>query len=110
MIMLTNQREMLISKLKETSHRLLLSNAILDFCAEVPDDHVEFVAKMLNAELDAREDSKRTRLIKRAGFPVLKFLKDYSYKNVHLPSQLEREELENCDFIDKSKISSYLAL
>lgn len=101
--MSTSQHEMLISSLKETSHKLLLSNAVLDFCSEAPDEHVEFVVKMLNAELDARESSKKTRLIKRAGFPVLKFLKDYDYKNVQLPRQLDRQEMENCEFIDKKQ-------
>ncbi len=46
-----------------------------------------------------RDENRRKRLIKRAGFPVYKTFEDYSYQNVKFPPAFCREELESLKFV-----------
>ena len=69
---------------------------------------LEFVEELLQAELDLRDENRRNRLIKRAGFPVYKTFEGYSYEAVKFPPAFSREELETLEFVtDKKNLVLY---
>ncbi|EKE50114.1 Insertion sequence IS21, putative ATP-binding protein, partial [Bifidobacterium bifidum LMG 13195] len=39
----------------------------------------------MNAEIESRERSKRSRLLKQAGFPAVKTLDGYDWENIRFP-------------------------
>ena len=55
--------------------------------------------ELMNEELTPRDENRRKRLIKRAGFPTYKTFEGYSYGNVKFPTAFCREELEALAFV-----------
>lgn len=61
---------------------------------------MEFVDRWMNAEIESREASKRTRLPGQAGFPAAKELDGYDWQNVRMPADRQRGGLESLGFLD----------
>ena len=59
--------------------------------------------ELLQAELTLRDENRRKRLIKRAGFPTYKTFEGYSYHCVKFPPAFSREELETLEFVPGKK-------
>lgn len=60
-----------------------------------------FLHRLFTQEQQSRESSKRARLIRQAGFPVLKSLEGYDWQNVHWPPDWGRPQLENLEFVHR---------
>lgn len=58
------------------------------------DTHEEFLAKLLEMELKARELSRKNRCLKQAGFDVIKTFDGYSFDHIEIPSSIPLEELK----------------
>ena len=98
----------MVSKIKEdicqqilsASRQLFLSSRISETCREKgTQKQLEFVLELMNEELTPRDENRRKRLIKRAGFPTYKTFEGYSYGNVKFPTAFCREELEALAFV-----------
>ena len=64
-------------------------------------DNEQYVSDLLDIELHEREVNRINRMIKTAGFNVLKTLDDYSWRSgIELPAGLTREYMVDLDFID----------
>jgi DNA replication protein DnaC len=64
-------------------------------------DNEQYVSELLDIELHEREVNRINRMIKTAGFNVLKTLDDYSWRSgIELPAGLTREYMVDLDFID----------
>jgi DNA replication protein DnaC len=64
-------------------------------------DNEQYVSELLDIELHEREVNRINRMIKTAGFNVLKTLDDYSWRSgIELPAELTREYMVDLDFID----------
>lgn len=88
----------------EAARKLFLSSSVADLCKnEATPKQEEFLLHVFQAELAAREENKRHRLMKRAGFPTYKTFEGYEYSNIQFPPLFSREELENCQFIREHK-------
>ena len=61
---------------------------------------MEFVDRWMNAEIESREASKRTRLPGQAGFPAARELDGYDWQNVRMPADRQRGGLESLGFLD----------
>ena len=82
--------------------QLFLSSTIPDMCEhDATPKQAGFILEALQKELSLREENKRIRLVKRAGFPTYKTFEGYSYDAVTFPPALSKEELENADFVSK---------
>ena len=57
------------------------------------DTHEEFLVKLLEMELKARELSRKNRCLKQAGFDVIKTFDGYSFDHIEIPSSIPLEEL-----------------
>ena len=64
-------------------------------------DNEQYVSDLLDIELHEREVNRINRMIKTAGFNVLKTLDDYSWRSgIELPAGLTREYMVDLNFVD----------
>lgn len=64
------------------------------------DSHLEFLLKLLQAEVSNREKLRREKLISNAGFYSLKRFEDFNPDRLSLPSGLVLDDLKTCSFLD----------
>lgn len=97
-------RQKLNEDVLAASRKLFLSTQVYEMCCEhATPKQAEFLLSVLQAELDLREENKRIRLVKRAGFPTYKTFEGYSYTRVKFPPAFDQETLESCSFIEEKK-------
>lgn len=97
-------KETICSQIQKASRQLFLSGRISEACREKgTQKQLEFLLELLDGELALREENRRKRLIKRAGFPVYKTFDGYSYQNVKFPPAFSRDDLENLEFVPGQK-------
>ena len=64
-------------------------------------DREQYVADLLRLELREREANRINRMVKTAGFPVIKTLDEFSWTTqMELPRGLTREAMESLQFLD----------
>jgi DNA replication protein DnaC len=98
------EREATRERIAACCRKLILSRRMVELCEqEGTPKQEEFLAYVLEQELLRREQSKRTRQLNRACFPVLKSLDGYAFSAVRLPPALPRDELLSCRFITEKK-------
>jgi DNA replication protein DnaC len=67
-------------------------------------DKEQYVRTLLELELKEREVNRINRLVKIAGFRVLKTLEDFEWTNViQMPQGMNREELETFRFVERKE-------
>lgn len=97
-------RDALNQEIIQACRKLFLSSAIPDMCEkDGTPKQAEFMLAGLNSELELREQNKRKRLVKHAGFPTYKTFEGYEYKNVAFPPSMSKEELEGAAFVAKKQ-------
>ncbi len=95
-------RSGLEERIRSCCKTLFLTSAIPEMLREEGTlKQVEYLSLALQREVDRREENRRSRLIKRARFPVYKTFEGYEYRCVKLPPALSREELEEVRFIEE---------
>jgi DNA replication protein DnaC len=61
--------------------------------------HEEFLIRLLTGAVEAREQERRNRYLRQAGFEVHKTVENYSFKDIQLPETLPLETLKACAFL-----------
>jgi DNA replication protein DnaC len=62
----------------------------------------QYLRALLDVELREREANRINRMVKQAGFRVIKKLDDFIWKpGIELPNSITREEVEAADFVDR---------
>jgi DNA replication protein DnaC len=68
----------------------------------------EYLLKLLQQEVERREETKRARLIKSAGFYTIKSFEAFEFDEVTLPDKVSPSYLKNLEFLDtKTNIVMY---
>lgn len=89
---------------RAAASKLFLTGRVADICREeATPKQEEFVLHVLNEELLSREQNRKARLLKRAGFPTYKTFDGYSYDHIQLPPNFGHEELESIQFVKEHK-------
>lgn len=102
-VMIKN-RENTRGEIAAYSRQLMLSGSVAELCAAEATPRQElFLHRILSEEVKRRERNKKARLLKRAGFPVLKSFAEYEFSEIRFPPDLSREELLSCQFIAEKK-------
>lgn len=84
--------------------KVSFSQTAVSLCEEQANAANEkFLLRVLEDEMTNREETRRARLLREAGFPVYKTLDKYESGSVTLPSTLNRNELESCSFVTGKK-------
>ena len=90
-----------MDEIMRLARRLPLTRQVLaDQLETATPAQMEFVDRWMNAEIESREASKRTRLPGQAGFPAAKELDGYDWQNVRMPADWQRSGLESLGFLD----------
>jgi len=100
-IISAKMREARQEEIGRMCRKLILSNQIVQLCKKATPKQEEFIYEVLENELEHREISRRTRLLNRAKFPVLKSLEGYQFNKIRFPPSLLKEDLISCDFISQ---------
>ncbi|AEV30214.1 DNA replication protein [Sphaerochaeta pleomorpha str. Grapes] len=64
---------------------------------------LKWLEETLSEELYHRQDVSKARLVKQAGFPIPKDIRDYDFTHVRFPKLLPREDLLSLRFIPEKK-------
>lgn len=103
-MMTPKMKEDICIRILESSRQLFLSARISEVCREKgTQKQLEFVEELFREELALRDENRRNRLIKRAGFPVYKTFEGYSYDSVKFPPAFGMERLEQLHFVPERK-------
>jgi len=90
-MMTPKMKEDFCTQILGASRQLFLSGRISEICREKgTQKQLEFILELLQAELTLRDENRRKRLIKRAGFPTYKTFEEYSYYCVKFPPAFSR--------------------
>jgi len=98
------QRPLLRSEIALYARQLMLSSRISELCeTEATPRQEQFLHRVLTEEIARRERSRKSRLLNRAGFPLLKSFEGYDFGEVRFPPAFSREELLEGGFIREKK-------
>lgn len=98
------EREATRERIADFCRKLILSRHMVELCKQEGTPKQEaFLAYVLEQELLRREQSKRSRQLNRACFPVLKSFDGYAFGAIRFPPALTRDELLSCRFITEKK-------
>ncbi len=104
MIASARERERTRQEISSYSRSLMLSTRVAELCAtEATPKQEEFLHRVLSEEMARRDRNRKTRLLNRARFPVLKSFSEYEFSGIRFPPALTREELLSCRFIAERK-------
>lgn len=108
MIISPKMRELRQEEIGAMCRKLILSKQVVEMCKTATPKQEEFILEVLANELEHRSLTRKTRLLNRAKFTVLKSLEGYKFDNIRFPPSLTQDELESCDFIrQKTNIVCY---
>lgn len=104
MIVTARDRERTRQEIVGYSRALMLSSGVAELCAsEATPKQEEFLHRVLAEEMARRDRNRKTRLLSRARFPVLKSFTDYDFSGIRFPPALDQDELLRCRFIAENK-------
>lgn len=84
--------------------KLRLSSSLMDIYPTIEEeDKEEFLLILLKELYKEREEKRKLRNLKKAGFGVIKTLEDYDFSEVKFPGGLSLALLESLRFIEKSE-------
>jgi len=67
-------------------------------------DNEQYMRELLDIEVKEREANRMTRMIKQAGFRVIKTLDDFVWKpTIEIPATITREDIEAATFVKKKE-------
>ena len=96
------------SEIKSLCKDLRLGSILAEYQEVIADSHEEFLYKLLLQLKEKRHLARINRHMKTAGFEVHKFLKDFDFQDVTLPSALNIEALSLCvPFQEKENLIMY---
>jgi DNA replication protein DnaC len=90
--------------LKNLAKRMMWSAHSIDVIADhADDDHLGFLSTAMTTELACRDESRKARYRRQAGFPVVKSFTGYDWTHVVLPPAVTRDDLETCGFVKRKE-------
>lgn len=91
-------------KIEQYMKTLKLGGMARDWRSVTYRDTEQYVTELLELELREREANRINRMIKTAGFRVLKTLEDFEWrKGIELPTGLKREYMESLSFLNSKE-------
>lgn len=100
---------MMTSEIADCCKELKLSRNIAEMSETIQaDSHQEYLLKLLKAEIEHREATRKDKLLKNAGFYSVKSFESFRFDEVTLPAAITPEYLKNCGFIEnKTNVVMY---
>jgi DNA replication protein DnaC len=100
---------MLVSDIAACCKRLRLSKNIVEMSNKIQaGTHQEYLLKLLQSEILHREQTRKDKLLNKAGFYSIKTFESFRFDEVTLPGGITPEYLKECEFItSKTNIVMY---
>ena len=93
---------MIISEIEQCCKMLRLSqNMAQNSMVTIGDSNQEYLLELMKKEIIYREEQKKGRNLKNAGFHSMKTFDEFRFGDVTLPSGVGQEYLKECKFIDE---------
>ncbi len=89
--------------LEAGKHASLTGSVLTEWAEKGTPKQREYLHRVLVAEQESRQESRRQRLLKSARLPALKTLRGFDYTSVRFPEDYGREPLESLDFITRAQ-------
>lgn len=84
--------------------RLRLGQNLVENMDQVAGEELDVaIHRLLQMEIDHREESRKIRYLKQAGFYTLKGFDDFVFDDIRLPSGTDPEDLKSCRFIEEKR-------
>jgi DNA replication protein DnaC len=94
----------MIENIEQAMRTLKLSGLAKDWRSVEYHDPEQYMRDLLEIEVREREANRMTRMIKQAGFRVMKTMDDFIWKpTIEVPASITREEIEVADFIKRKE-------
>jgi DNA replication protein DnaC len=92
---------MLTADIAACCKKLRLSKNIVENSQRIQaDTHQEYLLQLLRSEILHREDARRDKLLKNAGFYTVKPFENFLFDEITLPAAVTVEYLKNCEFLE----------
>ena len=103
---MNNQKAELFESIEQTMRTLKLGGMAKEWRSVTHEDNEQYMRKLLEIEVREREANRMSRMVKQAGFRVLKTLDDFVWKQtIEVPDSITREEIEDGSFVkDKENL------
>jgi DNA replication protein DnaC len=89
-----------LQSIEQTMRTLKLGGLAKDWRSVGYRDNEQYLRELLDIEVREREANRMTRMVKQAGFRVIKTLDDFIWKpGIEIPSTISREEIETGSFV-----------
>ena len=91
-------------QLEQYMRTLKLSGMAKEWRSVVFQDPEQYIRELLELELREREVNRINRMVKTAGFQVIKTLEDFAWnQNIELPVGLTKEDMEGLQFLPQKE-------
>lgn len=104
--MMTKQakQELLTTTLADQMRKFFFSQEGVRYALETGTPRqLDFLERLLASELDRRDESRKTKMVKHAGFPNIKSMEDYDFTNVRFPLLMGKDEVLSLRFIKQQR-------
>lgn len=92
---------MLVSEIAALCKKLRLSRNLAENAMRLEaGTHQEYLLRLLELEIERRENMRRDKLLKNAGFYTIKTFADYVFDEITLPSSINVDYLKNLEFLE----------
>ncbi|MCW3491721.1 IS21-like element helper ATPase IstB [Dethiobacter alkaliphilus] len=100
---------MLTESIAGCCKRLRLSKNLVENSNHIQaDSHQEYLLKLLQSEIVHREETRKEKMLKNAGFYTIKTFDNFLFDEITLPASITAEYLKNCEFLEtKTNIVMY---
>jgi len=89
-----------LESIEQTMRTLKLSGLAKDWCSVTYHDNEQYMRDLLDIEVREREANRMTRMVKQAGFRVIKTLDKFVWKpTIEIPATITREQIEAASFV-----------
>lgn len=90
--------------IEQTMRGLKLGGLAKEWRGVVHHDNEQYLRELLEIEVREREANRMTRMVKQAGFRVIKTLDSFVWKpGIEIPASISKEEIESASFVDKKE-------
>jgi DNA replication protein DnaC len=98
------QRSESLPSIEQTMRTLKLSGLVKDWRSVEYRNPEQYMRELLDIEVRERDANRMARMIKQAGFRVLKSLDNFVWKpTIEIPGSIIREEIESADFVGRKE-------
>ncbi len=104
-----DEKMIMMDRMKENLKKFYFSNGgIADLFGTASNSTLQYLDGFLMRELERRDETRKSRIIRSAGFPTIKSLDDYCFKEVKMPPTLSLESMTDLSFIkDRHSLIMY---